>query len=92
MEITCPKCSISIDVTEQMSKQLNQELETEKMLYHGHWELINYQTGEVTESGDTEVRAVDDNDARIQIENIAEEEVSDFDSDIEYISVWESIQ
>ena len=30
MEITCPKCSISIDVTEQMSKQLNQELETEK--------------------------------------------------------------
>ena len=32
MEITCPKCSISIDVTEQMSKQLNQELETEKKL------------------------------------------------------------
>ena len=32
MEITCPKCSVSIDVTEQMSKQLNQELETEKKL------------------------------------------------------------
>ena len=32
MEITCPKCSISIDVTEQMSKQLNQDLETEKKL------------------------------------------------------------
>jgi len=78
-------CRVPLEVADN-------EVETKKMLYFGHWELTNHETGEVTESGDTSVYAVDNGDARTQIENIGEEEVGEIDHDIEFIQVWESIQ
>jgi hypothetical protein len=82
----------SEEILSSRNKRRNEEMETKKMLYYGHWELSNLLTGEVTESGHTSVYAEDDEDAKKLIGIDAELEVGDIDCDIEGIYVWANVQ